>query len=238
MLLIKSEKGWEFSHRAEIRETDISEPSETDGYRICKIVIFHIESLKTPYTLDDYAYSLIKVYKHFDNPIIHFQQKYFRIYDQDFETISTGNIFLARTAFGKILNALPIEHINNFLSFYLDGDISRAFGGVDYVEGFRKLKVYVDHNIISHVTMLYESHDLMYNLAPSEHRTIGFEAENGITDTIADQVKLSRNQKLQSALLEENNSNGILSAIEKNMGGEKKLINSFSKYPIPLTKSK
>jgi hypothetical protein len=72
-----------------------------------------------PYSLDDLKYSLLS-YPRIFTKIFKQVNAAFVINDKDFSTITDGRIFMARTAFGRLLSSLPIESQFDFIKYVID----------------------------------------------------------------------------------------------------------------------
>ena len=57
-------------------------------------------------SLEDFAYSLLKVYR-YAVPTRHFRRSYLRLEESDFNALVNAQIFWSRTAFGSFINQLP-----------------------------------------------------------------------------------------------------------------------------------
>lgn len=70
--------------------------------------------------LDDYSYSLLKVYKRYIKPLRHFSKVVTEIPETDFETLKNEKIFIDRTVFGRLINALPYPNRLQFMLFCIE----------------------------------------------------------------------------------------------------------------------
>jgi hypothetical protein len=110
--------------------------------------------------LDDYAYSLLSV----DNvlrPELHFRHRLTRIGGFDYETITKGLIYISRTAFGRLANAMPVENKYDFLLYAIDRFGKLEFKDLDYVEAIELLQEYIEQNILSQGRYLVESYRII-----------------------------------------------------------------------------
>ncbi len=125
--------------------------------------------------LNDLKYSLRVVYN-FYKPESHFSQQFREINSEDYKTIVNGWIYTVRTAFGKVVNALPKQ---NRLEFMLQA--MENFGTIDFVkvpllEGIDFLNDYVNRRIISRGKLLVATDKLITgNLKPHlDPKQVGF----------------------------------------------------------------
>lgn len=147
--------------------------------------------------LENYTYSLLTV-SNYLNPQKHFQQQYRAIREEDFETIIEEKLFVARTAFGRFVNALPKESKHDFLTYTYQHFGYNDLIGVDYIEAFTLLKKYIDENIISHAKLLRETYNILSNQLEGIEiplREIGFSEvdtpemiEKRRSDTLSEQI--------------------------------------------------
>ncbi|PKP21635.1 MAG: hypothetical protein CVU05_06325 [Bacteroidetes bacterium HGW-Bacteroidetes-21] len=132
-----------------------------EGY---KYSIDSIIEIKTPNDLKGYAYSLPKVYKHYDNPYKHFNRKYGRISEYEFNVIVTHNYFITRTAFGRLFNSMHFEHQRAFIAYAAESDTIELLNQKkDYVALFKMLSNYINYSIIVPSKLLTESNSILEN---------------------------------------------------------------------------
>lgn len=212
VLILDTENGWKFTHTGKIsaiKEITENEQNE-NSLRVFNITMTGIEKLKEIYSVDDFAYSLHKVYKNFLHPYRHFRKTpYSRIDNADLATILSGKIFLKRTTVGKLLNALHIEHRKEFLKILMNDNPKYFFGEVDYVEIYSRLKTYIDENIMQHAFMLNDSENILIKMN-IDSSSVGFEDDLGIDDTISSQAKVIRESLGGANLIDYNDTNLIL----------------------------
>ncbi|MGI4862971.1 MAG: hypothetical protein ACRYFZ_03555 [Janthinobacterium lividum] len=119
-----------------------------------------LNTIQRPVFLDDVALSLVSVYRYI-HPEKHFQQQVRRLPKEDFETIVKNLVYVARTAFGKIANALPYENKLDFALLTMDRYKTVDFKSINFMEGLRFLFDYVHDNIISQGELLIATDDLL-----------------------------------------------------------------------------
>jgi hypothetical protein len=122
----------------------------TDGKKL-HVHSFTIQTnkdLETRNRLSDLAFSLVTV-KQYANPFKHFSRSHQVIPPEDFETISKGLIYFARTAFGKIANALPYENRLELRLIILDRYPSDFDAKNNYPVLLEILSEYIERRILS-----------------------------------------------------------------------------------------
>ena len=131
--------------------------------------------LRSANFLRQYAYTLLRI-KNLNSPINNLPRNiYLQISDPEFESISRGEIFLARTMFGKFFNALHIDHRNNFLRILLSKQPMLLFGPINYFELYNELKNYLEENIFQHAWWLRSSYELLSQILTQDQLfEIGF----------------------------------------------------------------
>jgi hypothetical protein len=88
--------------------------------------------------LNDLKYSLKVVYN-FYRPETHFMQQFRDINSDDYKTIVNGWIYTIRTAFGKIVNALPKQNRLEFMLFAMEEFKTIDFVKIPLIEGIEFL---------------------------------------------------------------------------------------------------
>lgn len=107
-----------------------------------KIIGFKTSQLKTlqPYRiLSDFTYSLTVV-KKYDNPTKDFQRAMRKLPEDDFKTLSKGDVFWARTAFGTFVNQLPTKSFLEFVGFVSAHDVNGVLESPDYKTLWQQLQ--------------------------------------------------------------------------------------------------
>lgn len=110
--------------------------------------------------LDDYAYSLLAVDRYL-KPEAHFWRKLTKLDSFDFQTITEGMIYVSRTAFGRLVNALPVENKHDFSLHAIEHFGKLEFKDIDYIEAVELLQQYIEQNILSQGRYLMESERIL-----------------------------------------------------------------------------
>ena len=193
--------------------------------------------LKNNNLLSDLEYSIKSVYRH-RNPIVHFQQQYRDLPQQDYETIVKGWVYTTRTTFGKLINSLPRQNKLEFMLQAMDKFSTVDFKDISLQSGLEFLYNYIDKRILSRGKVIVETNKLIIeNLADIlPHTEIGF---------INPESKTNNNLSVQAALFEklfalENNSNilqFINGAKSEDTNLEHRFLQIFKSetWPIDLT---
>jgi hypothetical protein len=95
-----------FLDYAEILAVDRSEAQDRDGYRDTRVSVNEWTPLKDPIALKSIVYSLTLVHN-LEKPALHFRRGYRTLPAVDFETIVSGEVFVSRSAYYVLLDALP-----------------------------------------------------------------------------------------------------------------------------------
>lgn len=141
---------------------------------------------------EDYIYSLLVIHNYAD-PLIHVKQKSKLITPFDFETITQGKIYVSRTAFGKLVNALPIDNKFEFTLYAMKEFKTTTFRKIDYLSLLAFLINYIEVHILSVGNLLLETNTIIENDLVSSGMPIdeiGFiDEETGQSNLINEQAK-------------------------------------------------
>lgn len=193
-ILFVTNKGLFISHRGIIKSKDegIEFSIKDEQLRLFQFEIDIVEKIEDPFSISLFAYSLVRIYKHYEEPQRHFRKGFNRLKNSDYDTITTKQVFISRTAFGKICNSLHMVHRKEFLKKLIDENPEVFTKGNDFVTAFRELKIYIEVNILTHAEMMRETRDELVQLNVQELPRIRFE-EDGRGDLIVDQVDIIDN---------------------------------------------
>lgn len=142
--------------------------------------------------LSDLEYSIKAVYR-FNNPIVHFQQQFRDLTRQDYDTIVKGLVYVTRTVFGKLVNAIPRQNKLEFMLQAMDHFSTIDFKDVDLYKGVDFLYKYIDKRILSRGRLLVSTKELMEehlsDMLPTEK--VGFfNPDNSKSDNLYEQANL------------------------------------------------
>lgn len=142
---------------AKNKREGLSSPKENYSHNF-RIKI--IKELKKNNLLSDLEYSIKSVYR-FNSPIVHFQSQFRSLSKQDYETIVNGWIYIARTAFGKMINAIPRQNKLEFMLQAMDHFSTVDFRTISLNEGLVFLYDYIDRRILSRGRLLVATKKLI-----------------------------------------------------------------------------
>ena len=111
--------------------------------------------------LDDYTYSLLKIYKRYLNPVKHFSNTVTDLPKVDFDTLDNERVFVDRTLFGRLINALPYENRLQFLLYSIDYFQEPDLTKVPFSEAFPLLKDFVESGIIKMGKYMIKAQELI-----------------------------------------------------------------------------
>jgi|GEM_PF-2861557 len=194
-----------FSAYGYVSKTQDEQVTQEPIYHNFILVIGKIKELKPLHSISDFAYSLPRIYKHFTNPYRHFIRSYGHLRSIEFDYIINNDFFIARTACGKLINALHTDHKAEFIKLLAkENDQIIDNNSLDYYNVLSLLTKYIEKNILSHASMIISSNEILSKL---NFPDLGFidpeiEQKNSRPDLIsvqADLIKKSE-QKLERNL--------------------------------------
>jgi hypothetical protein len=203
-----------------------------------RIISDSFESYKKYNELDDYAYSLQRIFR-YQNPERQFRRTFTALETEDVVTLEKEWIFISRTILGRLINALPrlnkLEFVSQAILEFNTDDLRK----VSYTKGLRFLKDYIEEEILAKGRYLTSTRDLLENTLKQVvgKEDLGFLLENEKTESIATQALLfDRVFALESTFktLETN----LVRAQEMNVNSELHFARVFrgNRWPIDLNK--
>ncbi|MEO1215574.1 MAG: hypothetical protein AAFY45_18720 [Bacteroidota bacterium] len=187
-----------FTHFGSVEKIEkIKDDSIQELAFVFKIELRSEGKLQINNQLADFAYSLKRITNYL-SPEKHFNRSYSNIDEFDFETIREGRIYIARTAFGRLINSMELTHRINFIRHYVSDD-PEAFLVKDknYIEAYNRLSNYIKIIIIQPARQLREAFSLFKEIVNydqiTEQTTFQKESENTLkvkADTISNQVEI------------------------------------------------
>ncbi|MBA4241485.1 MAG: hypothetical protein C0448_12225 [Sphingobacteriaceae bacterium] len=121
------------------------------------------ESFKTHKSLDDYSYSLLKIYKRYINPVRHFSRVVTELPKSDYETLELERIYIERTLFGRLINSIPYENRLQFILIAVNQFKKADFREIPLADALILLKDFVSSGLIKMGEYLIESQKLIKN---------------------------------------------------------------------------
>lgn len=233
VLLIGSEgEGLHFEFTSQIVSIK-STAFDEQKLRKYTVRLSELKSIKTPNKLADLLYSLHKVYN-YNKPQIHFSRVYSRLTNDDFEVIANGKIFIARTAFGKLVNSLHRQHRISFVQMLIERNPNIYFTSRKYDEVFDLLKEYIETRILIFAKFLSDSWNILQIINPDNNNQIAFaESIDKRRDLISQQIEAIN-------IINELNAKDkfylkLDSVVREYRETERVFIHKFSRKPLPIS---
>ena len=110
--------------------------------------------------LDEYMFSLIGI-KNLADPYIHFRQKVTSLNPNDFETITNQWVYVSRTVFARLVNALPKENRLDFVLQSIAQFNTVDLREVSFQDAILFLRDYIDGNFLSQGRLLIGIKELL-----------------------------------------------------------------------------
>lgn len=124
--------------------------------------------------LNDYIFSLRRI-TNYRNPVKHFNQKYNRISNAEFEAIIDDKIYWKRTVVGTVFHALHQDHQRSFVAHAVRQSPSILVGKVNLDVVLRQLVFYLDNAIIKPALYLQRSAQILKeHLSDEAYAAVGF----------------------------------------------------------------
>jgi hypothetical protein len=103
--------------------------------------------------LDEYMYSLLGI-KNLANPYIHFRKKVTALNPNDYETITKQWVYVARTIFARLINAIPKENRLDFVLQSMAQFQKIELRETPFLRAIEFLRDYIDENFLSQGRLL------------------------------------------------------------------------------------
>lgn len=172
LILAKTSSAWEITTHYRIENIDIKNLDAE--YKYISITLAFIREFIEEKLLDDYVYSLRRI-TNYAYPIKHFNRKYSRLYDAEFEAIVEDKIYLKRSILGTVLNAMHSEHQKAFISYVAIEAPELLAGKTDIDKSLKILLQYLDFAVVTPSLFLLNSVELMKSfISEVEISEIGF----------------------------------------------------------------
>jgi hypothetical protein len=200
-----------------------------------KYIIGEFSEIEEPNDLAGFAYSLPKIYKHYQNPEKHFKRDYGRISKYEFRVITQHDYYISRTAFGKIINSLHSSHRLAFIKYaakvYPDMFLRN---NDDFRRLFEILKNYVDNHIIAQSNMLIESDYLLKSELEVESKVGFVYPEDETNKTLVIERQVENIQQARKSMFKEIGLDTIADEIKKSSFEEELHRNHFINSRLPI----
>jgi len=225
---------WEFTAQYKILE--ITPPKVIDIEYKEFIITLELVIEFEDKLLDDYIYSLKRV-TNYEYPIRHFNRKYSRLSDAEYEAIVEDNIYEKRTIVGTVLNAMHRDHQEAFLLYVAEESPEQLTGKVDIDRVLELLIDYLNFSVIKPAQYLSESARILRSIiGEDQYADSGFATDIeklGKTNVqlIAPQVKLIEDSLIHMPFSE----NSTLATQLKDVKDNLKFKKLFKNTPLPIT---
>jgi len=232
VIMGSKEEGSYFEYTSQILSVE-NKILDDQKLKIFTVTLSQPELIKTPNKLDDLLYSLHKVYN-YDRPFIHFNRVYSRLTNDDFEVIANGKLFIARTAFGKLVNSLHQKHRIALVQMLIERNPSIYFTSRKYDEVFDLLKEYIETRILIFTEFLSGAWNNFQKINPDSNNQIAFaESSESRRDLISQQIdSINKMNELNA----QNKFYLRLESVEIEFRDtERVFIRKFSKKPLPIS---
>jgi hypothetical protein len=135
-----------FLHYADVVAVNRADSEDLDGHRETRVSVNEWTPLKDPVELKLIVYSLTLVHN-LEKPALHFRRGYRSLPTVDFETIIKGEVFVNRTAYYVLLEALP----NSLqLAFRAAQLVERPLRpNISFAERLRRLEHFIAERVLS-----------------------------------------------------------------------------------------
>lgn len=203
------------------------------------------EPFKENKYLDDYPYSLVKIYKRYINPVVHFSKTLTELPTVDFETLKKERIFVDRTLFGRLINAMPYENRLQFMLYAVEEFGKADLREVPFSKAFPLLKDFVGSGIIQSGKYLVKSQELIIKSGIYDnYYQVGFAEESELEKINNDEDQspydniLEQSELFKNLFAIEDNFETLFSTVGMRVSSEDKKIfdRLFSKrnWPVDL----
>jgi hypothetical protein len=176
----------EFTHLYKIESVTNEPKSFKNGNQFIEvnIDISLIESYAGK-NFDDYIYSIYRI-KYYDKLLYrHFNRRYYRLGEIEFEAIHKEEIFTSRTILGNAFNALHPEHRHAFSQYLVQTDPEILQNVYDYDKIVQLLIKYLQFAIISPSQQISSAYNLLLEVTGEfkEQNSIGFSLKDNEVQT-------------------------------------------------------
>lgn len=231
ILLEYKNKNWAFTKHYEI--INIEQDKINEDYNKITITLELKNIFKEDKLIEDYSYSLLRV-TNFVNPEKHYNRRYNRIENVEFEAIVYDKIYINRTILGVIFNSLHRDHQKAFIQYITKNDPKLIIKKPNINEALEYLYQYLEQNVIEPINYLKEIEKLYeLNFGDQELTKLEFAEDN--------ESYVSNKIKLQLEIIRENEdfitniSNIPLDIRLNDINNDSRFINLFKNSRLPLT---
>lgn len=241
----KSYNGLVFKSHGNVSSTSPEDLGEK-GFQF-RAEISDYELLDEARRLEDFAYSLEKIYR-YKKPSLHFRRPYIQLTKDDFNTLIDARIYWARTNFGLFINQLPEAHIFRFLSQLAETDPHVLLQRTGYVMLWKSLQNFINQEYLSAAYIFEGIRQLIDKIDESteikiDYSKIGISSddEKDTPDSIKEQER--RFSQFLNLFIDKESQINLFQEIESRLERENKENEAFenifrgTSWPIQMPKS-
>lgn len=177
IFLTYDKNGFYFSHIAKIGLIDKKELEKSEKLDISfyNMILKEVRRIEYEALLDNYIYSILRI-KDFNNPEKYFKNPFGKLENAEYRAIKDGFFFIARTKFGKYVNALPKQHKLAFIKYFIEVNPDLYFNNnKNFNEALKILETYIELFITQPVRYMKEGYIMLSKLISEEElNNIGF----------------------------------------------------------------
>jgi len=221
-----------FTSLLEIVEVEIrpvSENNQSSQRNSITLSLRLLDQFKNEKEIQDYLYSFPRILYYRERLYRHFNRKYYRLTEMEFDAIVKDEIFVARSVIGTVLNSMHRWHLETFVNELVKQMPEILINKYRHDEVLQLLRTYLEDSVITPAMQLKKGYDIMEGVIEEEARQLmafSDEWENAMQDTVSGQVNLINEfmDGLQSNLVIDNNYKEIDQKFEK----------IFKNRPLPI----
>lgn len=218
---------WVFTKYYEISGIDQEKLDESTNRITIGLKLKNI--FEDPKLVEDYSYSLLRV-TNFKNPQNHFNRRYSRIEDVEFEAIVNDRIYTKRTILGTIFNSMHKDHQKSFILYLAEKDSNILIEKPNVNKALDYLYEYLEQSVIDPIYYIKEIAEIYENIFDADELK-----EVAFVDSI-ENIKTRNRIKLQTDIIEEYQE--FISSTTRislnNINDNYKFINLFNRSPLPF----
>lgn len=174
-------------------------------YYIHKVHFEEAVPFKTHRFLDDYTYSLLKIYKRYVRPGRHFGRVITELPSVDFDTLKEERIYVDRTLFGRLINSMPYQNRLQFLLFIIEEFNEADLRKIPFSQAFPLLKDFVGTGIVEMGKYLIKAEELINdNKAIFKNNTnVGFAYEADLKPIVSNKKREKKKEPFKIDIISE-----------------------------------
>ena len=151
------DKEHRFTYTYKIQEADFKAPTNGGSFYGITLQLKQLSRYEEEKELLDYAFSFPRV-RNFGTRINrHFNRRYYRLTEIEFDAVNNDDIFVERSLVGTVINAMHKDHQQEFVKFLVEEYPAIIQGKIGYGNIARKLLEYINFAIITPACQLQEA---------------------------------------------------------------------------------